>query len=134
MLELARRTAPKARLLHGDYLTYDLRSAKFHGIFAKAILHLFPCSDAKTFVRKSHEHLFHDGLLFISVGIDGRQREGFFPKTDYRGQAKRYRTYWERGALINVVQEGGFKIAYESVEHEHARAKKWLNICAIPTR
>jgi SAM-dependent methyltransferase len=131
MLELARCTAPQASFLHGDYLTHDLGGARFHGIFAKAILHLFTRPHAKAFIQKSYDLLLPNGLLFLSVGVDGSRREGFYPKADYGGGVLRYRVYWTEEDLVDILQSVGLDVVYECSNRESSRGKNWLTILAV---
>lgn len=130
MLWVARETCPTATLIHGDFLAHPFPPESFHGVFAKASIHLFPMSDALRLLAKIHAALVPEGVFYVTTTIDSSPAEGLRKKADYEGGILRYRRTWSEDELSRAVVDVGFQILETGFNQESERGKKWFNIWA----
>ncbi len=131
MLRLARETCPRARLLEGDFLSFNFGTEVFDGVFAKAIIHLFTRADARRFLVRARALLTAKGILYVTTTINDAGQSGLRPKTDYSKEVFRYRRVWTRNELVDAVESAGFVITRQGLNEESDRGKIWFNIWAI---
>lgn len=130
MLELAARASPKTEYAEGDFLSWQ-PSVDFHGICAKAVLHLFDENHADQFVAKVSKSLVRNGAAYFCVG-GGKDGSGALkPKDDYPGEPQRFRRNWEMPALLRKLTEHGLSPIYWAHHHDYERSKEWLDCWAI---
>src|SRR5437016_6234013 len=55
---------PSMKLIHGDFLSTSLKQ-RYHGIFSKASLHLFPAKDGHRYLQKCYSLLVNRGMLYV---------------------------------------------------------------------
>ena len=130
MLRVARETCPAATLIQGDFLSHTFPPECFHGIFAKAFIHLFPMSDALQLLTKIRASLAPDGVFYVTTTIESMPAEGLRKKADYDGSILRYRLTWSEDELSHAVLDAGFNIVETGCNQESERGKKWFNIWA----
>src|SRR5439155_18792418 len=82
MLEIARETGPSAELIDGDYLSHPFSEMRFHGVFAKAIIHLFTKQDALKLLAKVSYILLPGGIFYVTTTLETRLEEGLREKLD----------------------------------------------------
>ena len=80
MINIARENSPKTEYILGNFLDYNFNERIFEGVFAKSIFHLFGAEDASLFIKKSHELLINDGLMYLSFFLRNKSQEGFKSK------------------------------------------------------
>lgn len=131
MLDVARSSCPSATLFHADFLDWQVAPQSFHGVFAKAIIHLFPKVDALRVLAKIHQILKPGGVFYVTTTVDLFISEGFRPKIDYPYDVVRFRRSWTREELLSSVEKAGFRVAETGYNEEPDRAKKWFNIWAL---
>lgn len=131
MLEVARETCPQAELLLGDFLTTSILPQLFHGVFAKASLHLLPKRDAQRAFCKVFDLLVDFGLFYFATTASELSKEGMFEKHDYPVAVTRFRKCWQREELLESLCAAGFSVFRESYNSEPARGKNWYNLWVI---
>jgi SAM-dependent methyltransferase len=131
MLEVARETCPLAELIQGDFLEHSFPDACFNGVFAKAIIHLFPKTDAVTLLVKVHGILQPGGVFYVTTTVENQPFEGFREKSDYGVQVSRYRRTWTEEELTNALLNAGFRILETNYNQEEDRSKTWFNVWAV---
>ncbi len=130
MADLAKRTAPEANVIVGDFLAQHFPVAHFHGVFAKAIIHLFPKDKVGDFLSLVRHILVPGGVFYVTTTAEEVAREGFAEKIDYVGKPFRYRSRWTTVELKSALIAHGFRINWESFDREHSRNKTWVNFWA----
>lgn len=131
MLEIAHQSCRRAELINGNFLTFPFSGQFFHGVFAKAIIHLFPKQDALRVLAKIHSILHPHGICYVTTTVESGHIEGLRKKDDYSGKVRRYRATWEAAELSTALSSCGFGILESSYNTEPNRNKKWFNIWAI---
>jgi SAM-dependent methyltransferase len=133
MSDLARSVAPKAEIVVGDFLrTRDLQVEQYHGVFAKAIVHLFPKRESYSFFARVKQVLRPGGVFYVTTTVEETAEDGAFaPKRDYRGAPIRYRSRWTPDELKEALERNGFLIKKTSKDEEPARNKIWINFWAV---
>jgi SAM-dependent methyltransferase len=133
MSDLARSVAGKAKIVVGDFLrTHDLQEKQYHGVFAKAIVHLFPKREAYSFFARVKQVLRPGGVFYVTTTVEEKAEDGAFsPKRDYRGEPIRYRSRWTPDELAEALQRNGFLIQKKDQDEEPTRNKVWINYWAV---
>ena len=131
MLNIARDTCPSAALIEGDFLEYPFPPASFEGVFAKAIVHLFPRADASRLITKIYDVLRPHGVFYVTTTVELNPGEGLRSKHDYERSVVRYRRSWSETELSQAVLGAGFEIIETGYNQEPSRGKTWFNIWAI---
>lgn len=128
MAEVAKKNAPRAKIICDEFLSHDFKDEKYDGIFGLAFIHLFPKEDTKKILNKIYNLLNSGGVVFISTTKHDKSEEGYFEKTNFNNLALRYRrrfTFEELSLLLNSV---GFKLVYQyDVESKEVAGKIWMN-------
>ena len=130
MLRVARETCPTATLIHADFLSHPFQPGSFHGVFAKASIHLFPMPDALRLLAKTYALLLPGGVFYVTTTVESAPSEGLREKTDYEGGIRRYRRMWSENDLRRAVSDSGFHIVETGYNQEPERGKIWFNIWA----
>lgn len=130
MLEVARESCPSAHLIGGDFLSYPFPQTCFHGVFAKAVIHLFPKPHAIQLIDKVRYVLKPGGIFYVTTTVDDPVTVGLRKKTDYKGSVYRFRRTWTTQELTESVSHAGFAILKTSYNREVSRGKRWFNIWA----
>lgn len=127
MINHACKISPSTEFLVGDFLTCDVAPESFHGVYAKAVLHLFGDENVNRFMDKCRNILVKDGLLYLSVtgGQDSELR--MRPKEDYPDQPCRPKREWSRDQLLALLQSCGFEPIYWNEHFDAGRGKLWLD-------
>jgi SAM-dependent methyltransferase len=133
MSDLARSVAPKAKIVVADFLrTRDLQEEQYHGVFAKAIVHLFPKRESYSFFARVKQVLRPGGVFYVTTTVEETAEDGtFVPKRDYRGAPIRYRSRWTPDELGEALERNGFTIEQKDNDEEPARNKLWINFWAV---
>ncbi len=131
MLEIARESCPEAELVLGDFLSLRLPESSFHGVFAKASIHLMPKEDALRAIAKVYGLLRPGGMFYVTTTMSHFAAEGYSVKSDYHRKIERFRKYWTRDELRDNLIHCGFKIHQESINEEPERRKVWMNFWAV---
>lgn len=109
MVRKARARNPKTKIIQGDFLNTVI-DGRFDAIFAQSFIHLFPKTDAIKILEKFGTLLKRDGVAYIGTSKSNESLEGWFEKTDYSGNHKRFKKYWTKDELKRVIIDSGFKI------------------------
>ena len=133
MSDLARSVAPKAKIEVADFLRpRDLQASQYHGVFAKAIVHLFPKREASSFFARVKKVLRRGGVFYVTTTVEATAEDGAFaPKRDYPGEPIRYRSRWTPDELKKALERNGFRIEKTNKDEEPARNKVWINYWAV---
>jgi SAM-dependent methyltransferase len=131
MLKVARENCPEADLYCDDFLAVPLPVSSFQGIFAKAVLHLFPKVDALTAFRKVFHMLVDDGMFYVTTTVAAVSAEGYFRKDDYPDRPLRFRRFWTPEELLGAVGNAGFSVYQVGQNVESDRDKHWYSVWAI---
>ncbi len=130
MIEVAHEICPKAVLIQGNFLDIRFSDSSFEGIIARAIIHLFPKSEAIRFLEKAFNMLVPNGALFLATTVSEEPREGFSEK-NFRGRTVlRYRKHWTEEEIIGELVRVGYIIQDKSFHLEPIRNNHWMNIIA----
>jgi 2-polyprenyl-3-methyl-5-hydroxy-6-metoxy-1,4-benzoquinol methylase len=128
MIDLSRRLSPGTEYFIGDLLDYDFKNLRFEGIFAKEFIHLLQKNDAVHVLKKARELLVPSGALFLGTTVHGKSEEGYFEKSDYSGQPKRFRKRWTEEELLEMVSSLDFQVLHRGYHIEPDKNKKWINL------
>jgi SAM-dependent methyltransferase len=131
MIEVARGLCPAATLVTANFLDAQWPAASFHGVFAKASLHLMPKLHAEDSMAKAFRLLKTGGLFYITTTLASDAVEGFFEKKDYPYFIKRYRRFWRDDELVTSIKGAGFRLLTQSFNTEPDRGKIWFNVWAV---
>ena len=126
MCKVASEISPESLIINANVLEYDFAENSFDIIFAGAVLHNFPKSEAKHFLAKVHKYLIKtDGIFFIDTSLDDISDEGLEEKKDYSGNIVRYRARFTDSELTQILKENGFEIIEKTIMPEENRNKIW---------
>ena len=129
IIKVARKNSPTTEFILSDILQADFEEYTFDIIFAGALIHLFPASDAEKLLSIIKTWMKTDGRLFISTTIHSKSEEGYLVKSDYQGKIKRFRKKWTEGEFKSFLEKS-FEILNTLYTDEVDRNKKWVgHIC-----
>jgi SAM-dependent methyltransferase len=128
-LAYARQRNPEATFLEQDFLDFEI-DCQVDGIFANAFIHLFTENDARLVMRKMHAMLKEGGVVFVGTDLCGESREGVVEKPYYNRRVKRFKRYWERKELEDLVIDSGFRLDRSFVVPDYYRDFSWLILYA----
>jgi len=128
-LSYARRRSPEANFVHQDFLCFE-PDRKIDGIFANAFIHLFTERDAGLVLHKMASSLKAGGVLFLSTDLCGESREGVSEKPYYKTKVKRFKRYWARKDLEDLVTNSRFKLDRSFAVPDYYRDLNWLALLA----
>ena len=109
MVKYAKKRNPESNIIVGDFMKYKFKD-KFDAIFAQAFIHLYPEKEVNNVIGKIRELLKVDGVALITTTKSNESKEGWYVKTDYSGNKKRFRKHWTKEELENKLKECNFKI------------------------
>ncbi len=127
MLSFAERNVPSVKFVDIDFLEDDFEG-NFQGIILNAFIQLFPKRDVSIILEKVKSLLVKDGYCLISITKDEESKEGYMEKIDYPGNLKRFRKFWTKKEIIEILEQGGFKIVEYYEDYEKNFKKNWMNI------
>lgn len=132
MAEVARRTAPRARVITGDFLTHNFEDANFDALVGIAFIHLFKEADAQKAVAKMADLTRPLGSLVLSTTLHSEVCEGFMGKTNFKEKPLRFRRQYTESALVELVSGAGFEIEDTTLneDSEGIAGKTWLSLVA----
>jgi SAM-dependent methyltransferase len=131
MLAVAHDSWPSANLIHADFLQHDFGHLRYHGIFAKAFIHLFPHGDALKALAKIHSLVLPDGVFYVTTTVEAHPSSGPRRKSDYAANVVRFRRTWSEPELLQSVRAAGFMPVTTGYNAEPDRHKSWFNIWAV---
>jgi ubiquinone/menaquinone biosynthesis C-methylase UbiE len=126
MAAVARRRATNSIFIVNDINEIQFASEQFEGIYAGALIHLFPLNDAIDLVRNFYAWLKPGGVLFINTTKHLHSEEGFYEKSDYKGLIKRFRRKWTEAELLHTLQNAKFEVIDQITSNEQDRQKEWI--------
>ncbi len=109
MIKYAKKRNPDGNFILGNFLDIDF-SDKFDAIFAQSFIHLFPKEESVEIIKKIKGLLKERGVAFITTSKSEESKEGLFVKDDYQGECKRFRKFWTKEELTDVLNQVGFAI------------------------
>ena len=124
-LVYARKRNPEATFIQQDFLEFEI-DHQVDGIFANAFIHLFTESDARLVMHKMLAMLKKGGVVFVGTDLCGESREGVVEKPYYYTRVKRFKRYWERKELEDLMVDCGFKLDQSFVVPDYYRDFNWL--------
>lgn len=130
MLHAVHEICPSATLLQGNLLSLQIPDESYEGVFAKAIIHLFPKPDALKALATMNRLLVERGIFYVTTTVEAEQFTGRRVKADYQGGIARYRRVWTEIELRDSVEQAGFSILKTTYNAEGDRGKRWFNIWA----
>jgi len=125
MADIAQKTSPKSKIINKNILEFSI-DEKYEIIYMGAIIHLFPKNDAVILIKKTHELLASNGILFINTTISKKSSEGYSSKIDYKNQCRRFRKQWTKIELKKFLMQNNYNIIQELYNNETNRKKKWI--------
>lgn len=125
----AQQNVPSASITTGDFMQEEFKE-KFSGVCMASFLHLYPKKDVPPILNKAKSLLLPSGLLFVSTTRSKFSQEGYFEKEDYIKRLKRFRKFWTREELLEILEQNGFKILTAYDDYNRKRKKEWLNVIA----
>jgi SAM-dependent methyltransferase len=132
-LAYARRRNPEATFIQQDFLDFET-DKKIDAAFANAFIHLFTRKDAKLVMRKIHSTLKDGGVLFLSTDLCSESREGVLLKPYYVNKVKRFKRYWARKELEDLVVDSGFDLDRSFTVPDYYREFEWLILYGSKTK
>lgn len=124
MVKFARKRNPSAKILSGNFLEANF-DERFDGIYAQAFVHLFPKEEAITVIKKIKSLLNKEGVAHITSSKSDESKEGWFVKSDYSGEHKRFRKYWTKEEMEETLKQVGFVIV-DYYEIKDPYEKEWM--------
>ena len=125
MADIAQKTSPKSKIINKNILDFSI-DEKYEIIYMGAIIHLFPKDDAVILIKKTHELLASNGILFINTTISKKSSEGYSNKIDYQNQCRRFRKRWTKIELKKFLIQNNYNIIKELYNNEVDRKKEWI--------
>jgi ubiquinone/menaquinone biosynthesis C-methylase UbiE len=126
MASVARVRAQKTIFVINDINNIQFATGQFEGIYAGALIHLFPLSDAIKLIENFYSWLKPNGILFVNTTTHQYSDEGVYEKVDYGGSIRRFRRKWTETELLSVLQDSKFKIVDRITTNEEDRQKEWI--------
>jgi 2-polyprenyl-3-methyl-5-hydroxy-6-metoxy-1,4-benzoquinol methylase len=128
MAKLAKENSPASIVICDNILDVHFLDAQFEAIFAGAVIHLFPLTDARILLHKFSNWLKPNGYLFINTTIHHQSEEGFFIKNDYPKSVIRFRRKWMEQDIICEIINANFEVREKIYTNEIDRNKKWIGL------
>lgn len=128
MVRVASKTAPSARVIHGDVMTSSTAVESYDLVFAKAFVHLFPLSEFASIMNRLRGLIAPSGRLYLATTVHSYSYEGFYPKEDYAESPLRFRRYWNAQDLLNALSEHNFLVEDKWTNIDPRNGKKWINL------
>ncbi len=126
MYSISKQRATNTIFIIDDINNVSFAKDQFEGIYAGALIHLFPMNDAVNLIGSFYSWLRPGGVLFINTTIHTISEEGFYEKSDYKGLVKRFRRKWTKSEFLNILQNAKFNIIDQIVTSEKDREKEWI--------
>jgi 2-polyprenyl-3-methyl-5-hydroxy-6-metoxy-1,4-benzoquinol methylase len=126
IIEIARQRSPSTVFIEDDIRKVRFIPNQFDVIYAGALIHLFPKSDAVNLLSTIHSWLKPHGAFFVNTTKKNRSAEGFELKHDYDGAVLRFRKRWTEPELTSSVCDAGFHIVNRLYTDEKDRNKFWV--------
>lgn len=126
MLCLAKNRSPATIFLLGNILDSNFADAQFEVIYAGALIHLFPLTDARRLLARMHSWLKPNGFLFVNTTVHAKSEEGIYAKLDYGSSMRRFRKRWTENEFISELKMAGFEPKDRLFTDEKNRQKKWV--------
>jgi len=126
MASVAQRRATNTIFIVNDINAVHFPTERFEGIYAGALIHLFPLKDAIALIKSFHRWLKPGGVLFVNTTKHLYSEEGFYEKTDYTGSIKRFRRKWTEAELLYTLQAANFEVIDRMTSNEQDRQKEWI--------
>jgi SAM-dependent methyltransferase len=123
---IAKSRSPRTVFILGDITEIEFADDQFEIIYAGALIHLFPLDDALELLQKFRKWLKPSGILFVNTTINLFSEEGYYTKTDYGLQVKRFRRKWTEQEFLTKLQNIGFEILERLFTDEQDREKQWV--------
>jgi SAM-dependent methyltransferase len=125
MLSYARCRNPDTVFHRLDVLDQHTELPSVDGIFAQALIHLFPGAIVTHLVSKLARLLPAGGVLSVSTTDSSTSREGWRSKSDYSGGHLRFRKDWTRDELVAMLNCCAFELLADFSVGD-AFDKKWI--------
>lgn len=126
---LAKKNSPSSIIINSNILDVTFIDNQFDIIYVGAVIHLFPERDAIELLNRLYCWLKQDGVLFINTTISDKTEEGYFIKSDYKDQIKRFRRKWVEKDFKQFVCMK-FSVIKTLYTNELDRDKVWVGyIC-----
>ena len=126
MIKHAQINVPNGNFKVSNFLNENMET-KFNGVIMDAFIHLFPKEEVPEILKKLKSILNSRGYAYISTTKSNESKEGFIQKEDYKEKLQRFRKFWTREEMIEMIEKNGFKIIsfYEDYQPEYG--KQWMN-------
>lgn len=126
IIKVAAARSPHTIMVAGNILNIEFVKEQFDIIYAGALIHLFPFSDAVALIRKFHTWLAPEGVLFVNTTVHPFSEEGYLAKKDYHPPVMRFRKRWTEKELHHSLEEVQFEILEKLTTYERNRQKYWV--------
>jgi cyclopropane fatty-acyl-phospholipid synthase-like methyltransferase len=124
MAKFARERNKGSEIIVGNFLDIQFNE-QFDGMVMHGFVHLFPKQTAVRTLEKAYDLLKKDGVIDITTNFSEESKEGWFVKSDYVGNHKRYRKFWTKKEIDSVFEEIGFSIVSYS-EMDDPYGTRWM--------
>jgi SAM-dependent methyltransferase len=132
MAAIASARCPRATVVVGNILDEFFEARAFDGIYAGALIHLFPPHHAKLVLQRISQWTRLGGIVFVNTSIASQDGFAVQTKVDYRHRVSRMRACWTEQSFRSLVQESGLRIIERVTTAEIERGKFWVGLVCTP--
>jgi len=132
MAEIAKARCPHADMIIADILDLSFEARSFDGVYAGALIHLLPPSQAATLVQRLSRWLRADGVAFLNTSIALGDSVGMKTKVDYQHRISRFRSSWTERSFRSLLEANGLEIIERVTTDETERRKFWVGFVCTP--
>ncbi len=132
MAEIAKARCPHADMIVANIMDVSFEAASFEGVYAGALIHLLPPTQAAILVRRLSKWLRADGLAFLNTSIACADSVGMKTKVDYRHRISRLRSSWTEKSFRLLLENNGLQIIDRVTTDETERNKFWVGFICAP--
>ena len=92
-----------------------------------AFIHLFPKKEVPVVLEKVKSLLLPNGFGLICTTQNEHPSEGYFKKVDYNNSVKRFRKFWTKQELLDIIEQTGLKVVDLYLDVDPTFPKTWMN-------
>ncbi len=130
MAKVAAHTAPSAKIIEAEFLSYDFNKQKFDVLLAIAFIHLFPEKDSRALVKKAHRLLKANGMAIFSTTLHDNTSENFAQKHNFSSTPMRFRRQFDKNTFLNMFSPTDWGIIdyFTNPDSEKIHGKTWQTV------
>ena len=115
MIEAAMRNSPYTEYIHDDFLSHEFTAGSFSGVFADAVLYLFPKDKIDQVFDKVYKILQRRGYFCLSVPVFDKPSQEVVKRGAGRSQILEYRVKYTLEEFIKILYNSRFKVVRQSL-------------------